>query len=280
MQIPEPEETIESRIYEHYKRRQGGPRLHLGASILGHKCDRKIWLEFRWAVQEKFKGRILRLFERGQREESWIVEDLRAIGIDVQHTGDQQARVEFGCHVSGSMDGICLSGVIGAPKTAHILEIKTHNKKSFDSLIKDGVKKSKLQHWIQMQCYMLGSKIDRALYIAVGKDDDRIYSERVRYDKEAAQKAIARGHRIALANRMPEPISASPTWYECRLCACHGICHDGEKTEHVNCRTCAYSHPVQDGTWHCQVWQTTIPAESQITGCDRYSIHRDLGEMK
>lgn len=55
---------------------------------------------------------------------------------------------------------------------------------------------------------MAGTKIDRALYVSVCKDDDRIYTERVRYDKAIAEKAIVRGQRIALADRMPEPISS------------------------------------------------------------------------
>jgi hypothetical protein len=74
------------------------------------------------AVVEKFPGRILRLFRRGQDEEAKVVSDLRAIGLNVQKTGDNQSRVDFGCHVSGSMDGVIESGVPDAPKTFEALK--------------------------------------------------------------------------------------------------------------------------------------------------------------
>ena len=176
-------------------------------------------MSFRMAVVERFPGRILRLFRRGQDEEAKVVSDLRAIGWNVQKTGDNQSRVDFGCHVSGSMDGIIESGVPEAPNARHVLEIKTHGKKSFDDLEKNGVEKSKPQHYIQMQTYMMGMNVDRALYYAICKDDDRIYTERVKLDKAVATKAVDRGHRLVKADRMPPPISTDPTWFECRFCA-------------------------------------------------------------
>ena len=66
---------------------------------------------------------MLRLFRRGQNEESVVVSDLRAIGVDVQATGASQSRVKFDCHVSGSVDGIIESGLPESPKKRHILEI-------------------------------------------------------------------------------------------------------------------------------------------------------------
>src|SRR6188472_1125091 len=58
-------------------------RNHLGASIIGHDCDRYLWLSFRWALNPQHEGRLLRLFSRGDREEAWIVQDLRDAGFSV-----------------------------------------------------------------------------------------------------------------------------------------------------------------------------------------------------
>ena len=138
MKIPESDHSITALIDKYHESKQEGPRPHLGASMLGHHCDRWLWLSFRWAVQEKFPGRILRLFRRGQMEEATIVSDLRAIGMDVRGTSGQQARVDFGSHVSGSVDAIIESGVPGATHTRHVAEFKTHSKKSFDDLVKAG----------------------------------------------------------------------------------------------------------------------------------------------
>jgi len=279
MKIPDPTTpvvTIATLIDEAHQKRQEKPRPHLGCSTLGHSCDRWLWLSFRWAVVEKFPGRILRLFRRGHHEENFIVSDLRSAGVDIRDTTGAQSRVDFGTHVSGSIDGVIHSGVPGAEKGKHIAEFKTHAKKSFDAVVKEGVEKSKWMHYVQMQVYMLGSKIDRALYLAVCKDDDRIYTERVRLDKELAQKFVDRGHRIALTDRLPEPMSADPTWYECMYCPGHDFCFGSKTTKEVNCRTCANATALSDSTWHCSLWDDLIPIDAQRTGCESHVVHPDL----
>lgn len=60
--------------------RQG--RHHLGGSLIGRKCKRELWYSFRWAQPPEFEGRMLRLFNRGHREEDRFVEWLRSIGVE------------------------------------------------------------------------------------------------------------------------------------------------------------------------------------------------------
>jgi len=249
--------------------------------MLGEPCERKLWLSFRWATPESFQGRILRLFRRGQLEEATVVSDLRSAGCHVTDTGESQSRVDFGCHVSGSIDGIIKSGVPEAPKKPHVLEIKTHSLKSFNELEAKGVQLAKPLHWAQMQVYMLGAGVDRALYYAVCKDDDRIYTERVRLCEESAEAFVTRGQRIALTERMPEPIAcASPSWYRCKFCPSYDLCHQSKTTKQANCRTCAHSTPKSDGTWHCARWGDTIPTEAQYAGCDSHVLHPDMVPWK
>ena len=249
------------------------PRAHLGASGLGHHCERWIWLSFRWAVLSEFPGRVLRLFRRGQLEEEQIIGDLRRIGIKI---GGDQTRVDFGCHVSGSVDGIIESGVPQAPNKRHVAEFKTHSKKSFDDVVKNGVEKSKPMHYAQMQLYMFGLNIDRALYVAVCKDDDTYYTERVKLDKEFAEKLVKKGHRLATEDRLPPPISTDPSWYQCKFCDAHEFCHDTKLTKEVNCRTCAHSTAKQDSTFYCERWGDTIPYHAQLDGCPSHVLHPDL----
>ena len=281
MKLPDID-PIASAIDAAHESREESPRLHLGASLLGHHCDRYLWIVFRWAVREKFSGRMLRLFRRGQLEEATIVQDLRAIGIDIGSTGGAQARVSFGKHVSGSIDGIIESGVPGAPNTRHVAEFKTHSKKSFDELARDGVEKAKPMHWCQMQVYMHGKGIDRALYVAVCKDDDRIHSERIRYDEAAATALVERGQRITMTERLPEPCSgAAPDWYQCKMCAGHDFCHSTKLTQESNCRTCAHSTPTEDSRWTCARYDNIdIPPEIQPLGCPSHALHPDLVPWK
>lgn len=275
--IPEPQHDTAALIDQHHEAKQDPPRPHLGGSLLGHPCERWLWLSFRWAVQERFPGRIKRLFRRGQNEEDIVVSDLKAIGVKVTHTGKNQMRLDFGKHVAGSVDGICEDGVPMGGMQPHLLEIKTHALKSFDDLCAKGVEASKPQHWAQMQVYMHGAGVERALYFAVCKNDDRIYTERVKYDKAATLKLIERGHRVTMAERMPDPLSTDPSWYQCKFCPAHAFCHEGQPTQHVNCRTCAHATPMPHSTWRCERHDAdNIPEDFQRQGCDDHVLHPDL----
>ena len=273
-------DTLQAKIDAVFEAMPETMRGHIGPSQAGEPCDRRLWLGFRWAIRKSFPGRVLRLFRRGQDEEARVVSWLHAIGVDVRESGDSQRRVNFGGHISGSIDGIILGGVPEAPKTEHILEIKTHNKKSFDTVSGKGVKVSKPEHWIQMQCYMEATGIDRALYVAVCKDDDRIYHERVEADGIAARVAIDRLKRIARTEFIPEPISNDPTWYQCRFCEAHDFCHKKRQTKEVNCRTCAHATALASGAWHCARWGSEIPEDAQREGCSSHVPHPDLVPWK
>lgn len=66
----------------------GGHRWHLGASLIGDECARKLWYIFRWCYRESYKtpsnhARMQRLFNRGHREEARYVEWLEGIGAQV-----------------------------------------------------------------------------------------------------------------------------------------------------------------------------------------------------
>ena len=276
--IPEPTHSTAALIDEYHASRPDKPRPHLGASMLGHHCDRWLWLSFRHVIVEHFPGRILRLFRRGQNEEAIVVSDLRAIGCEVvdQMADGSQWRVDFGGHVSGSIDGMITQGLPEAPKAKHLLEIKTHSKKSFDDLTAKGVKESKPMHWAQMQLYMMGTGVERALYAAVCKDDDRYHFERIHFDKDAAQALVERGHRITASDRMPEPVSADPTWYQCRFCPAHSFCHKGEAIHQTNCRTCGWSTAMPDSTFKCEQHGATIPTDEQYKEHPCHELHDDI----
>lgn len=279
MQIPPPMHSLIAKIDAAHEAKQDHPRPHMGASVIGHPCDRWIWLSFRWAVIEKFPGRILRLFRRGQLEERTVHEDLRLAGCNVSTINPETRKQwNFGDgHFGGSCDGIITGGLPEAPKTQHIIEIKTHSAKSFKDVQAKGVKESKPPHWAQLQVYMAAFEVDRALYYAVNKDSDDIYTERVEFDAQAAEGLMERAQRLIAADRMPEPLSADPTWYECKYCAAHDFCHGSKMTQQVNCRTCANSTAERDGRWTCAHWGMDIPdVDAQRNGCDSHLLHPDL----
>jgi hypothetical protein len=245
-------------------------RNHLGASVIGDPCDRALWYGFRWATLMTFSGRMLRLFETGQLAEPRFVENLKSIGVEVHDTDESgrqfTVRDDTG-HFGGSMDG-CALGIPEAPKTWHVCEFKTHNAKSFATLVKHGVEQAKPRHYAQMQIYMHLSGMDRALYLAVNKDTDELHAERVRLDVEFAIRMVARARRIVCADRPPSKISNDPAWHECRFCDHRAVCHEGA-TPPPHCRSCLHATPIEGGAWACAIGQLLTP-EAQRAGCPKH----------
>ncbi len=260
-------------IYRWYQETaDSGHRTHLGASVIGHACERYLWLLFRWAGAEAFDGRKLRLFDTGKRAEPRFVAELRGIGCevhDVDEFGGQFRVSDIAGHFGGSMDGAAL-GLPEAPKTWHCVEFKTHSDKSFVDLVAKGVLKAKPQHWAQMQVYMGLTGMDRAMYLAENKNTSELYSERVEFDQVEFIRLIERARRIITAGAPPERMSADPAWYECKWCNFHGQCH-GEQVAEVNCRTCAHSTPrvdVPGGQWQCELEHVQLDDSMQRQGCN------------
>lgn len=263
--LPEQSKTVEA-VYAHYKKvgdtKQYATR-SLGASQVGHPCERYLWYLFRHCCQsEKFDGRMYRLFETGELEEARFVKDLRGIGCEV-HTHNlalkenEQFKVSaFGGHLTGYLDGAVL-GVPEAPKTWHVFEGKTHNAKSFRALVKKGVEKSKPQHFAQMMVYMHLTGMSRALYLARNKDTDELYSERIRYNATEAGHLMERAERIITATAPPERISGKPDSYQCKWCDAKDICWGGDVTLPIpspSCRQCCHATPKLDeegAFWTC-----------------------------
>ena len=273
MKIPEKTDFIKDAVNTYHYEKNENPRPHLGCSLIGHHCERFLWLSFRWAVLPNFDGRMKRLFRRGFNEEDTVILDLKNIGCIVDRS---QNKVELSNHIGGSVDGIIKSGVIGAEKTEHILEIKTHSLKSFEDLIKNKVEKSKPQHYAQMQLYMMGMKINRALYYSVCKNDDRIYTERIKLDEVFAIKLLKKAERIVNSEEIP-PLTYSKTWYQCKFCDAYKFCHETNKTKQVNCRTCCHSTPSKNNTWICEKFDNAeIPIENSFNGCESHIIRPDL----
>lgn len=257
---------------------EDGMRSHLGASVIGRPCDREIWYSFRWATRKFFAGRILRLFNRGHREEERFVTWLRDAGImidPVDPVTKEQWRVSA-CdgHFGGSLDGIMWNvpglEVFNLNLITKILgEFKTHNEKSFNKLVIEGVKKSKPEHYAQMQSYMKLKQLPLALYLAICKNNDEIHAEFVPFDAAMGDMLLGRAAHLIHSAFPPRRISEDPSWFVCKFCDHHAVCHKRAPLQ-VNCRTCIFSKPVNDGQWHCSKWNGMIPLENQKKGCEHH----------
>lgn len=303
---------------------ESGFRPHLGGSMIGEKCERKLVYSFRWAKQPKHTGRLLRLFNRGHLEEFRFVAYLRRIGAEVREYSErlmyhpesdsyitaawdddshalasqcddvtelefhrnrakEQQRIELKQwrildvqgHFGGSLDGIACN-VPGMPDLDEevLVEFKTHNEKSFIKLVREGVRATKPLHYAQMQIYMFKKGLRRALYMAVNKNDDDLYTEWVELDPMMGPQLIEKADRVIHAKTLPNRIAKHASWMDCKLCEFKDICHHGEPMLR-HCRTCVHATPVEDGQWHCGKWNAIIPVDAILKGCDSHEYITD-----
>lgn len=242
-------------------------RNHLGASLAGRDCTRYLWNTFRWLLLEQHEGRMRRLFNRGHREEQEFIDLLRGAGWEVwdidPQTGNQIRIAHMSGHIGGSLDAI-----VKPPGIAPMIgEFKTHNDASFKKLQDEGLLATKPEHFIQMSIYGRHFQITHGLYCAVNKNTDALEFQIVALDWGAAEAMIARLETVIGQQFPPKKISETPTFWKCKNCHFHGICHSNEAPE-KNCRSCEHAVPVAGGEWHCTRWQDNIPKSVIPVGCE------------
>lgn len=268
--LPKPMHTLAQAIYGLHERRAADEqaRPYLGASVVGEACARRLWMGFRWAGRERFDGRMLRLFDTGHREEARLLDELRALGMEVhdrQPDGTQYAVSAHGGHFRGHADAV-VRGLPEAPKTWHLVDVKTVSAKKLAELTKKGFRTAYPRYWTQGQVYMGLMELERAAFVFVVKDTDEIYVERFEFDRAEFDRIMERAGRIIFAPEPPPGISTDPAWHECKFCPFHAICH-GTAAPAVSCRTCAHVTPIPDGGWRCERHAYDLSLDEQSAAC-------------
>lgn len=248
-------------------------RSHLGASQIGRKCKRELWLGWRWSFLRSFKPRILRLFNRGHQEEARFLALLEMIGVQFHQPADgSQERIsDHGGHFGSALDGV-LWGVPDRPGEWILGEFKTFGTKPFCKLVAEGVQVAKPEHYSQMQTCMARRGIHVCLYMAVNKNDDDLYCEIVLYDHNWAGSELGKAAEIIIARDAPARISSDPSNFDCTFCDAHQRCHFPDKLElPKNCRTCRHSlADIPSGTWGCELLNLTLDKTKQLAGCEQH----------
>ncbi|MBX9760664.1 MAG: oxidoreductase [Beijerinckiaceae bacterium] len=276
--LPEPYAHTVEAIYTLYEgRKSAWEGWNLSLSAFGTECDRQVWYGWRWAYKPRAKeGRMARLLVTGDREETRMAQDLRDIGVELldrnPETGRQWAVTAFGGHVQGRLDGIG-RGFLEAPKTPHVVEFKTHSKKSFEELKKKGLKAAKPGHYWQVIGYLHLTGYSRGFYLAHCKDNDELFVDRVEADPVAGATLMARAERILRFAQPPARIVEDPTSkaaFVCRFCDAAHLCHQGAWSR-PHCRTCLHSEAVvETGEWRCVRHERMVSIDEQKVGCSNH----------
>lgn len=296
----------------------GGHRWHLGGSLIGDECKRKLWYIFRWVLHEKTTGRQQRLFNRGHREEDRFIEWLEGIGvqvwaddlhnnslwfhaesdsylllkageqpgepcIDVSQDRKHIARakadgVEFPQyrisaaqgHFGGSLDGIArLPERYGIDEPV-LLEFKTNGTgKGFSDLCTQGMPVAKPQHFAQTSTYGNEYRFNYVLYLNICKNDDDLHIEVTKLDHNLGEQMKLKAEQIITSDKPPAKLSENPTFFKCKFCHFTDICHKGAVPE-VNCRSCKYAKPAENGEWFCETHNGIIPRDFVPKACPEY----------
>ena len=261
-----------------------GFRPHLGASQVGHKCDRYIYYVFRWALKSDFSAATLRNFRDGHHSEDITAEELeRAVKLV-----DRQWSFRDG-HFGGSIDGVIESGLAEAPDTPHVWEHKAVNPRSFERLktlisaanvMKDTdalpLKEWNETYYAQAMIYCRKRGIHNHVLTVASAGSRDLLLLRTPYDDAYAEALENRANTIIEGLQAPVRLFYSKYDKPCAWCQFKPLCYEGALPD-KNCRTCRYSKAESDGSWRCMVFESGLDEAKQARGCEEYRRFLDDG---
>lgn len=165
---------------------------------------------------QELDGRVLSVFDIGNKEEAWIMEFLK------KHPGatiEQQVRIENkDLNISGYADG-----VVSIADRKIGLEIKSKHSRAFWYMTKDGAPQhNRMQLWLALN----ELKLESGLLVYISKDDREIMSFPVYLDDQelmVATMSEVNMLNLAWRTKIPPPPAENGTW-QAKYCNYHKQC--------------------------------------------------------
>ncbi|MEI6207317.1 MAG: hypothetical protein WCP20_11075 [Desulfuromonadales bacterium] len=207
-------------------------RNYLGASVIGHVCERHVQFHYMAAMGEVTRPmpapRILRIFDRGNMYEERVRQWLKQAGFLFGRTSKGKSFSDFDGQFSGHVDGVITGwkqqGVVCPVELPALWENKCLGSKGWKKLEDDKLKKYSSTYFAQVQIYMYYLGLERCLFTAINADTMDIYHELVPYDVFECELYRARVQAIMTGQAM-QKISNDPSYYICKMCDFIGACH-------------------------------------------------------
>ncbi|MBS7789314.1 hypothetical protein KTR66_04880 [Roseococcus sp. SDR] len=203
------------------------PRDYLGGSRIGEACARKLVYEVAHSPKDAgrdFDGGILRVFDAGHQFETLSIRWLRQAGFDLRDRGADGEQFGFAAadgKLRGHADGVIVAGPDVGIRWPSLWEHKALGQKSWNDLVKHGLRQSKPIYFAQVQLYMAYLEIEVALLTALNRDTLALHHEAVPFDAAEAQRLSDRAVdilRAAEAGELPPRIAAHADFFLCRFC--------------------------------------------------------------
>ena len=268
-------ESIFKKIDEVIVEQNKDYRGHLGFSIIGDTDERKLWLKFNWCLTSSFEGRMLRLFDLGNRIEDQVIDnisDTKVIGVSpLDKDGNQYRASAVGGHFAGSCDGFVRKVLPDFPDTVLVLEVKSANDKRFKELVKlqDYQGWSQTYQW-QIHSYMGIFGVTKTLIVVVNKNNNEIYSEIIDYNPSIWEQAQEKANRIIASDAIPDGLSEKDWRLKNETTVYREVYLGNRLPTSVNCRNCTSSKAITESNgavWWCFRHNKNLALDEQKNGC-------------
>lgn len=237
-------EAIRAAIDAGTRKRSGAgkPRQYLGASSLGHICERNVQLGYIRArrlpgAPEPIGGGVpepgtQRIFDMGHTVEDLALKWLKDAGFVVR-TVDRETGGQYGFMVAndrfgGHCDGIIVSGPAEGVNFPLLFEHKALGRKSWQDVAKKGVAVAKPVYAAQVALYQSYLDLPNpALFMATNRDTAELYLELVEFDGDLAQRTSDRAVRVLTATDagelLPRAFNSGDN-FNCKFCDWRNYC--------------------------------------------------------
>lgn len=257
----------------------GPPRAYIGASSIGDPCQAYLALSLRGFYNDAPSPQLSRIFEDGHRIERIVVDMLLDAGMRLREvdpaTGKQYHFDMLGGHLAANLDGM-IFGEGFEFKATHTLEVKSMNRKLFESFVKKGVAISHPSYVDQAVLGMGLSGIHACLLVAYCKDNAKLHAEVIEYDPVRFIELTGRASSAMFARQAERTES-----WDCNGCFKRTACKTGiaPPPEERHCRHCRHSIPdtVNPG----KKWICTLHARNDVsTPCADFEPYRAVTTAK
>lgn len=205
-------------------------RPYVGASGVGHACERSIQFDYAGAPREtEFKPETLRKFDLGHMGEelarAWFHDAGFSLTQRNQRTGELFAFSQLDGRFKGHPDGVFIDGPpIPGGGYPCLWETKSVGAKTYREIEKQGLKKARPGYYAQVAIYQayLDLAEHPAIFTVTNLDSGEQLHLLIPFDAEEAQRMTDRAVRIVQATEaqelLPRPFK-DKSYFECKFCA-------------------------------------------------------------
>lgn len=196
-------------------------RTYLGASAIGHDCERQMLFELAGAMREKqFGAATLRKFDLGHVLEGMCKGWLIDAGFDVKQrdrSGNLYYYEQLDGRFKGHVDGVIVDGpAVPTLKYPCLWEHKGVGNATYSKVKREGLKKASPGYYAQVQIYMGYLGLDQCLFTVTAAEDGEQQHLIVEFDQERAQYYSDRAVRVVkslvVGELLPRPFKDQSFW--------------------------------------------------------------------